>query len=730
MRPSISLCCILKNEVNNIPRLLESVRDCFDEVHLTDTGSTDGSIEMINDYVSRGTNPSNSEIILHKFDWVNDFAAARNFSFSHTLTDYIAWLDLDDVLSDNAAFIRWRDNTMRIGDFWIATYHYASTKEGVPVCSFARERVVKRNKNFTWKYFVHEGMAPSTPNISVQYVTGWNVIHKRSEEDFKKDKSRNLKLFEENEKNLDQRMVYYFGKELFENGKPLEAFGKLKSALIESDKLEPHDRIMAVQYSAMSAMQLNQFELAIQLAHSGLQLEPLRAELYVIIGDSYLKMGKPVEALPYYAAASRCPSKEAALIKNATFQHGDSYKHYPLNQSARVYANIGNLDAAERSVKDALVIGPHPESDGILKEIQTLKERIGITVISSKKKTDDIAISCHPQGFYEWDEEIYKNKGIGGSETACVEMAHWLSKLTGRKVTVFNNRTGVKEFGGVKYVSASECPRYFGEEEPKVHIAWRHNAKLTNAPTYLWCHDLIAQGIEHVHNYDKVFALSQFHKNFLNSMAGVPIDKIWVTRNGIDPKRFIKNNIEKEAGNVIFSSSPDRGLENAMRVMDVVIRDFPGARLHAFYGMENLIKAGRAGEASRIEKEIIKRPCVTFHGNVNQKELTEHMQRAEVWLYPTNFLETYCITAIEALCCGAYPVVRDWGALPDTLAAAKSMRMADVINSDCFTEDEVKKYAGAVLDALFTKKHSVIEVDPNAFSWESVAREWVEFLKL
>lgn len=729
MRPSISLCCILKNEVDNIPQLLKSVRGCFDEIHFTDTGSTDGSIELIKSIAGQESNIADSKIFLHHFDWIHDFSAARNASFSHAFTDYIAWLDLDDILSDAKAFIDWRDNIMEIGDFWLATYHYSSTEEGKPVCSFARERVVKRDKGFTWKYFVHEGMAPTVPNISMQYVTNWNVVHKRTAEDFKKDKSRNLAIFEKQKDPLDVRMLYYYGKELFENQKPLEAFGKLKTAIASPD-LELHDRTMGIQYAAMCAMQLNQYDMAIQLSHSGCQLDPMRAEYYVIIGDSHLKMNRHAQAIPYYAAASRCQYKGDSLIKGATFNHEDSYRHYPLNQMARIYANLGNVEAAEKVANEALAIGSNIETEGILKDLAALKEKAGLSITKKKTKTDEIVISGHPQGFYEWDEEIYKTKGIGGSETACVEMAHWLAKLTNRKVIVFNNRTSSKEFGNVKYLPASECPQYFGENEPKAHIAWRHNVKLTDAPTYLWCHDLVAQGMEVVKHYEKVFALSDFHKHFIHSMAGVPLDKIWVTRNGINPKRFFGACPPKEKGRVIFSSSPDRGLENAMRVMDLVVKEFPGAKLHAYYGMDNLVKAGRQDVADKITKEIKLRSYVNFHGNVTQEELTYAMQLSEVWLYPTNFLETYCITAIEALCCNAYPVVRNYGALKDTLLQAKINRMATLIDSDCVTEAEVKAYAGHVLDALFTKKHSVIEVDVNTFSWENVAKDWIEFLKI
>ncbi len=71
MRKTIALACILKDEVQNLPQMLASVDGCFDEIHLTDTGSTDGSLELIKSYIE-GPNPANTPIFLHHFKWVND----------------------------------------------------------------------------------------------------------------------------------------------------------------------------------------------------------------------------------------------------------------------------------------------------------------------------------------------------------------------------------------------------------------------------------------------------------------------------------------------------------------------------------------------------------------------------------------------------------------------------------------------------------------------------------
>jgi glycosyltransferase involved in cell wall biosynthesis len=730
-RPTLALCCILKNEAKHLPRFLENVRGCFDEIHLTDTGSTDGSLELIQLYQKEGLGEDSPKLQLHHFEWVDDFAAARNYSFSHTKADYIMWLDLDDAISDPKAFQGWRDTLLPIADFWMASYHYALGKNGKPLCSFARERVVKNHLGFQWKYFVHEGLLPESPvkkHVEVQYALTWAVNHLRDEEDLKSDRSRNLRLFEKQVK-LNPRMRYYYGKELFENGKPLEAFGHLKSA-VTSEDLELHDRIMGFQYASLSAMHLGQFELAIQMCHQGLQLAPQRAEFFVAIADSYIKLNRPQDSLPFYEAATKCPFNGAGLVQGPIFSHEDAYRHYPLNQLARVHHAMGNIEKAEKSVNEAMTHGPNPESDGIKKELEALKKKVIPLPGRERKKTEAIVISCPPGQLYEWDEEIYRQKGIGGSETAVVEMAHWMAKLANRDVLIFNPRTTSKSFGRVHYLPSSDLPQYFNEFSPEVHIAWRHLTQLSKDPIYLWCHDLGTPGITQHSLFHRVFALSQFHRGFLKNMYGVPDDKIIVTGNGVDPNRFSFAPKPKVPGRIIFSSSPDRGLDRAIEVLDLARASHPEIELHVFYGFENMLKMGRQKEVADLKAMMEERPWVVFRGNVSQKELTEEMEKACVWLYPTNFLETYCITAIEALCTHTYPIVRRWGALPDTLGHAAASGSAMILDNPCETPEDKWAWAKAVTAALEAKPWERMATNPQDFAWQNRAIEWLSLFGL
>lgn len=88
----VTLCLIVKNEVENIERVLAQ-RNLFDKVLVVDTGSTDGTQDLCREL--------GCEVV--DFQWIDDFAAARNVWFETVKDGWILWLDADDEISYSAA---------------------------------------------------------------------------------------------------------------------------------------------------------------------------------------------------------------------------------------------------------------------------------------------------------------------------------------------------------------------------------------------------------------------------------------------------------------------------------------------------------------------------------------------------------------------------------------------------------------------------------------------------
>lgn len=732
-RPTISLACIMRNEAVNIGPLLSSVKGCFDEIVFVDTGSTDNScffIEQINKQIEAGSEVWSGipEIKLHHFDWINDFAAARNFAFSKCTKDYVAWLDLDDALSDAKAFITWRDHVMHSAHYWLALYNYAFDDKGNVVCQFVRERVVKRNHGFKWEFPVHEGILQvEGKKFWPQRVSSWWVNHRRSEEDKKADHMRNVKLFESLDYDkLPSRMKFYYGKELFENGFPEKAGKPLLEAAKASD-LELHDRILTIQYAAQAAATQKAFAQALQLLYNGIQLVPSRAEYWCGIGDIYLILGRLGEAIHAYKTATQCEPDTYGGIVVCDSRAYDEHPHLKL---AEIYTNTGNLEKIGphleklRSINSAFV----PQLEDAIEKAKSIGE-----IRTDLPKTEDVIITCPPGMPGDWDEETLKVKGHGGSETAAIEVARWIKKKTGRRVKIFQGRKARAVMpSGVEYEPVAELSGYLKNVEPAVHIGWRHPAKLTNAKSYVWCHDLELRGGDKADQYDKVIALSNFHKHYLTEVSRVPEEKIVLGFNGIDPEDF-KQEATRDPLKVIFSSSPDRGLIAAIDIVKAA-REISGKdiKLHCFYGVHNMRAMGLTEWADRIMKHVEDNPFTIYHGNVQKTELIKHFKESSIWLYPADFIETYAITAIEAVCAGAHALVRPMGALPDTLRDANEKGLVTFLDIEAQEGDLAAAgiWGHHLAECIMERRWERGAINPENKSWEKVADHFIKEMSL
>lgn len=739
--PTIALCCILKNEIKNLPQMLASVEGCFDEIHLTDTGSTDGSIEWIKEHAE---SVAKCPVYLHHFKWVNSFAKARNYSFSHATTDYIAWMDLDDCLSNKEAFIQWKKYAMEFAECFFATYHYALDADKKPIISFVRERVFKRALNPEWQFDLHEGIILK-PEWSKDYATSWAINHMRTVEDVNADKSRNITILEEmkDKGELPSRLKFYYGKELYEAQQPFKAVYAFEDALKCKD-LEPHDKLLAHQYGAYSAFQCAQamsqeqqqqklefLDKAINFAMDGLKQDPARAEFYCTLGDVYLIKGELHKSVAVYGAAQKCinPKELMGAYEGAVYSFIDCYGLVPTLQMAKCLFQMGKIKEAKEEAQKCFEKFKHPEAEAIVKEIERIEGLINLD--NNQTQTDDIVITCPPQSAYPFDEEIYKTKPLGGSETALVQMAKYLKEITKRPVKVFNMRdeTLIAD-SGVEYISNKTLNEYMSKNRPHTHIAWRHNIKITNAPTYLWCHDLVTATVESVHNFDKIICLTDFHKNYVMAKQNVPESKIWVSRNGITPAKFKFEPKFKNPNKVVYMSSPDRGLDRCILIMDELIKEKPNLELHVYYGLENLYKYGLGALADKLKAMFAERPWIKYHGFTEQSKMYYDVSDAVMLLHPANFIETFMITALEMLALGVFPVTRRLGALANTLADAELKGQAIMLEHGANNEKEIFEYVEAAKKVLDNKLWENVSLDLDKHDWKQVAQEWVEEMKL
>lgn len=88
----LSLCMIVKNEAEALPKCLASVQGVVDEMIVLDTGSTDDTVKIAEEFGA----------IAASFTWINDFAAARNAALQYVTGDWVLVLDADEQLAPDA----------------------------------------------------------------------------------------------------------------------------------------------------------------------------------------------------------------------------------------------------------------------------------------------------------------------------------------------------------------------------------------------------------------------------------------------------------------------------------------------------------------------------------------------------------------------------------------------------------------------------------------------------
>ena len=90
---SIAAAILVKDEARSILRCLYSIKDAVDEIIVIDTGSTDGTIDLVENF------PHPHLKLIHH-EWREDFADARNAGLAVVESDWVLWLDADEYLHE------------------------------------------------------------------------------------------------------------------------------------------------------------------------------------------------------------------------------------------------------------------------------------------------------------------------------------------------------------------------------------------------------------------------------------------------------------------------------------------------------------------------------------------------------------------------------------------------------------------------------------------------------
>lgn len=352
----------------------------------------------------------------------------------------------------------------------------------------------------------------------------------------------------------------------------------------------------------------------------------------------------------------------------------------------------------------------------------------------------------------EWNYSEMKVGALGGSETA---VAH-LSKELGQLLKTLNGCTvyvagqvRAEELAecNVKYVGLTDLPDLLCKTDFHTVICSRYVSFLEIYGSacsfhqfYIWAHDthLLAHGCnlsdtaiieKWADCIDGCVCQTRWHAGQYAELYPTLKSKLQVINNGIDAQLFPALG-KKVRNRFIYTSRTERGLSRLLELWPDIMGMLPDATLVISTYVQfpcndderriqaRIAQLNQMHPSQQAEEEGVQ--CIRHLGKLNPTQLYAEMGAAEYWLYPTDWPETSCITAMEMLMSGVICLYYPVAGLTDTMNGcgiqiAPGSEVETLIGVVARNENRQREQGRAYAEGC---------------SWTHRAQQWIQALNL
>ena len=271
-------------------------------------------------------------------------------------------------------------------------------------------------------------------------------------------------------------------------------------------------------------------------------------------------------------------------------------------------------------------------------------------------------------------------------------------------------------------VFVSHLPQEIKKSDHEFKILWAHHAY--DQQVFLdFDHGIV----------NHIVSPSQWNKEQFIKYHNVPENKITVIPNGVADMFSYSNQKTKT---MIYTSIPYKGLEVLARVIPLITQRHPDVKFKIFSSM-SLYGPG-PDQFLHIYDHLKKMPNVEYSEAVDREDLVKHYQESAFFIHPCVWEETFGVAMIEAMKCGAYPIITDIGALAEVAGPnnASVISIEGEATSKGFkvTDNFINKFTEASCEALnhydqnqpYYHKVSKIISDyvTEKYNWKNIAEQW------
>jgi glycosyltransferase involved in cell wall biosynthesis len=777
----ICLTMIVRNEAENVTKCFDSVLPYINYYVISDTGSTDNTIEVIKAYFAeKGVDGVVTEDV-----WQN-FGKNRTIALEHarklaTNSNYCLMMDADDYLTGTLEL-------PLIGDKENDSFFFTILDDGTNNI-YKRQQLFRRESKWMYICPVHEFAFCLDENTTTHFLEcDCKVISRRkgpirngeSKDKVNRKDTETLIAYIETEEGkqhgIKSHCLYHIAA-CFSGMKEYTKSIEYHKKYIEHNAGQPNGLIWYNNYCIGKCM-LERGDAptdeVLQYFVNGYNINPSQNECLCEFGEHLIRQMKYEKALEVFTLASKNTivpmslffvdvgiygeGKFDGIINNLKIaiainadKDWDNYKFCLFmdapNNKTFLKTDTCNLKTAKRiATKLGNITCFNTSGEFKVKKLQNLSymgclenKFYGLFV----KILPILVINLGYSNLTNFKENVpFSNKGAYGSEICAVNLAKQLS--ASYRVFIVSHDNINAELEGVIYCNNESFAKFMEEKEvdngkEKVidvlilsrYIHYFVDYAYKARKTLLWLHDTEIGGGYGGKSFgyalkpmlknvlpiiDNVVVLSQWHREFMGKEYGIPENKMRIIGNGLATTGATVEGVDmskKIAGKFIWTSSFVRGLERCVDYFHLIKKKMPNAVLHIFREYEG------------YEHLVDKWDYIKFYGKVDNERVVEEFKTASVWFYPTQFLETYCISALEAQANGCLCVCTNIGSLTNVVADRGYLFDADVMA-------DKERCVGFLMDCLKKNNVEIIKKGmeyAKGREWENVKDEWVELFE-
>jgi len=336
-RPKLTLAMIVRNGSAGLARCLKSALPAVDAIVIGDTGSTDSSVDIAREYGAR----------VFDVAWENDFSKARNAVLAEVVTDWVLWMDDDEMLDPAGA--KWipalleanEKSTSPVDAYEVWRWNYVSSlnsrsgglmaepnpcrlEESRPYPAYTRylnTLLFRRHPEVYFEGPVHETVARRVRAVGLRAAQAPFVIH-------------HFGFAGGTEQRRQEKNEYY------------HQLG------LETVRLHPEDSWAHYQLGLSALEHRRDPAAALTWLDRSLALSPSNQTAWVYSGICLTRLGRLEEALERLQRAAGLGAVSALLAEAA----GDVYfKKNDAAQAAQWYEQVGQASPGGSGVVSALV---------------------------------------------------------------------------------------------------------------------------------------------------------------------------------------------------------------------------------------------------------------------------------------------------------------------------------------------------------------------------------------